>query len=722
VALVALSYALPYIIDPNDYKDDLTALVSKYTGRKLTIGGDLRLSLFPWPRVKASDITLENAEGFGEMPMAQIKAAEIGIRILPLFERRIEVDNVVLGGMSLSLITNDQGETNWGDLLEHKAGEGLALIALVVRGIDVRDSQLIWRDRKTAKHYILNKFNIETGQILSGEPERLVLSFKLLQSGKAYQLPVKLKGRIRFDAQQNKLVMQDVLLNTRLDGVRAELSAPKLEYFIRSMILDVNALAYRISGFPVIVHGKLPTSKLDFKKQRASIPRAVVSAANGQVSISIKGYRLLKAPYLLGRIIAPIFDLRSLLKSFGVDVDTRDPQVLSRASVHAVYEVGGGEINIQSIKAILDDTTLLGSFDILRFDRPSYGFKLNVDNIDLDRYLSAKQIKNMGVGTEAQGVPGGMLFALPAALLRPLNIKGNLNIQSLKMSGLRAQDVRIGVQANDGEIVVSPVSAKLYGGSLSGKIKFDTRGDVPSLSVNETLSRVQMLPLLSAMGISERLVGTGQLNIKIVGHGKDSREVLRSLQGETRFRIRNGVIKGLDVRKLIYDARRLYAELRGEQIKTTIPDETEFKFTEMKGSLVFNNGVASNIDLSIKSPLFRISGNGTADMVAQTMNYLMDVSVVASVRGQGGKELAELKGLSIPVRVSGRFGSLSYKIDKNLWWRRDKEKIAKKLGIGLDQLNLPKEGVNSSLGKGVKDLLEGLLRPESEKGGDSKGE
>jgi len=180
------------------------------------------------------------------------------------------------------------------------------------------------------------------------------------------------------------------------------------------------------------------------------------------------------------------------------------------------------------------------------------------------------------------------------------------------------------------------------------------------------------------------------------------------------------MIKGLDIRKLVLEARRLYAKLRGEEIKTTIPDETEFKFTEMKGTLVFNNGVASNTDLIIKSPLFRISGNGTADMVAQTMNYLMNVSVVGGAQGQGGEGWVELKGLSIPIRITGRFESLRYKIDKNLWWQRDKEKIAKRLGIGVDQLNLPEGGVGQSIGKEVKELLEGLLRQESKKGGDSK--
>jgi AsmA protein len=45
------------------------------------------------------------------------------------------------------------------------------------------------------------------------------------------------------------------------------------------------------------------------------------------------------------------------------------------------------------------------------------------------------------------------------------------------------------------------------------------------------------------------------------------------------------------------------------------------------------------------------------------MNYLAKATVVNSDVGQGGADLGQLKGLTVPVRVSGAFDALSFKIE-----------------------------------------------------------
>ena len=49
ILLIAALAALPFIIDPNDYKDEIAAQVEKATGRNLTLQGDIGLSVhYPW--------------------------------------------------------------------------------------------------------------------------------------------------------------------------------------------------------------------------------------------------------------------------------------------------------------------------------------------------------------------------------------------------------------------------------------------------------------------------------------------------------------------------------------------------------------------------------------------------------------------------------------------------------------------------------------------------
>jgi AsmA protein len=86
-------------------------------------------------------------------------------------------------------------------------------------------------------------------------------------------------------------------------------------------------------------------------------------------------------------------------------------------------------------------------------------------------------------------------------------------------------------------------------------------------------------------------------------------------------------------------------------------------FSELSGSFNIANGVAHNNDLTGKSPLFRLAGAGDIDIGNSRINYLAKPTVVASAKGQGGKELSDLNGITVPVRLVGPFDAIKYEVD-----------------------------------------------------------
>ena len=58
-----------------------------------------------------------------------------------------------------------------------------------------------------------------------------------------------------------------------------------------------------------------------------------------------------------------------------------------------------------------------------------------------------------------------------------------------------------------------------------------------------------------------------------------------------------------------------------------------------------------------------MGGDGDIDIGNENLNYLVKATVVATAAGQGGKELGDLKGLTVPVKLTGPFTSPQYKID-----------------------------------------------------------
>jgi AsmA protein len=86
-------------------------------------------------------------------------------------------------------------------------------------------------------------------------------------------------------------------------------------------------------------------------------------------------------------------------------------------------------------------------------------------------------------------------------------------------------------------------------------------------------------------------------------------------------------------------------------------------FTELTASATIQKGIATNRDLNVKAPLFRLEGAGTINIPQSSLDYLIKVAVVESSTGQGGKDLAALKGLTIPIKISGKFDRPQYSVD-----------------------------------------------------------
>ena len=108
---------------------------------------------------------------------------------------------------------------------------------------------------------------------------------------------------------------------------------------------------------------------------------------------------------------------------------------------------------------------------------------------------------------------------------------------------------------------------------------------------------------------------------------------------------------------------------------------------------MIRNGVAHNDDLSAKAPFLRLGGAGDIDIGAGNLNYLAKAAVVNTSGGQGGKDLESLAGLTIPVRLSGPFDAVKYRIE-----------------FGSIATDAVKQKVEEKLKDGVQDKLKSLFK------------
>ena len=105
----------------------------------------------------------------------------------------------------------------------------------------------------------------------------------------------------------------------------------------------------------------------------------------------------------------------------------------------------------------------------------------------------------------------------------------------------------------------------------------------------------------------------------------------------------------------------------------------------------------------MKSPFIRLAGAGDIDIGQGRINYLAKASVVQSDTGQGGKELGQLRGLTIPVRITGPLENISWKIEVASLINDAVKAKAKA------QLDEKKQELQQKAGDQLKERLKGLF-------------
>ena len=327
-------------------------------------------------------------------------------------------------------------------------------------------------------------------------------------------------------------------------------------------------------------------------------------------------------------------------------------------------------LEITNLALSVDETRLTGSLAIKNFDKPAYRFDLALDQIDLDRYMPAP------APAPASAKPGAAAPAqpveIPLSLLRSLDVQGKLGIQKLKAMNLRSSDVTIQVSAKDGLITLGPNKAKLYNGSYAGRTALDVRGQTPLLTIDESVSGIELAPALKDALQFDKFAGSANLSAKVTAQGLDANRIMETLNGTAAFSVHKGAVKGMDLKKMldtVKTAQRDNLMQKLTELKPQPGDETPF--TQLSGTARITDGVVQNDDLKVQSPdLVNVSGKGSANLPRQTLDYTVTV-------GQ------------YPVNMSGPFSNPKFRVDTSAVLKgkveEKKEEAKKKAEQRLEQ-------------------------------------
>jgi len=325
----------------------------------------------------------------------------------------------------------------------------------------------------------------------------------------------------------------------------------------------------------------------------------------------------------------------------------------------------------------------------------SIQFDLALDRVNLDSYMGTDKGKAPAAG-KAGAPAGGAEEPIDLSALKGLNLKGTLKIDQFIASNVKLEKVNVGVQAASGKVDIHPLAASLYQGNLSGSASVNA--NTQRFSIKSQLDGVAIGPLLRDALDNDLLEGRGNVALDLQTGGNTVSAMKKALAGSAKMTLRDGALKGINLEETIRKARALAQSKPVAEQKAERTERTDL--TELAASFVIKNGVAHNDDLSAKSPLLRLAGSGDVDIGAGTIDYLARVSVVGSSGGQGGKEAADLRGVTVPMKITGTLDAPRFHADLRAAARDvAREKAEEKVKEEKDQLR-----------ERARDRLKGLFK------------
>lgn len=664
VLSIALSLAVLLLVDPNDYRDEIAAAVEEQTGRKLTIDGELDLSVFPCCGVGLGPLALGNPAGWQQQKFAQVERAEIEVKVLPLLLRQeLQVGEIRLDGLELRLIRRTDGLTNWefasdadDDVEVGDEDRDGAEPSLDIAGISVTDGKVEYVDNTTGEKIRLANISFGSGRIRSSEPFDFsagVDADGLLQDTLAR---VRLTGTAELPEQDATAVLTDIELTVAATGADLPDSGAELTLALG-----------RVSGLGA------DTVRIDSLQLEA-----VVDA----LRLQLKGAGELAGsePRFSGTLSIPQFAPRKLLASLSDEpVATADPDALSRFELKGNWSVNGDTAALDNIVGQLDQTGLNGVLKVLSIEREALAFDMQLDNIDADRYLAPESAAESGGASPSSG---NEQLDLPLNQLRALDLDGRLRIGALTFSGARLTAVDITVGADTGLIALRPLTAKLYGGTYDGNVRLNVRGNVPRLAVNERLRNVQMQGLLGDVGSAAPLSGLANLTIQGNAAGNTVNALIKQLQGNVKFDLQEATYSGAD---LWYEIRKARALIKQEPAPAP-PANPVTELQTLAGSLQFADGKLQNRDLSAAVEFLQLTGSGSVNLIDGSLDYGLRARVTETPVFADGTRLDKLTGLTLPVSVTGTLAAPKVGVDAEglateILQQKGREKLLEKLGL-----------------------------------------
>ncbi len=680
--------------DPNQYKAALIRVVKEREHRTLTLPGPIELKLFPPLTLRTGPFTLSERDN----PAVFARAADLRLHLdlFALLRRRLVVDRVVMVRPQLQVRRDAAGRFNFSDLIPRAAppnaddgGPGNRL-GLSVQRLEIDQGTVAYDDDRLQLHGVLSGLDLSASG-LDGGTGAVHLLTTAKSAAPALSARVELRAALLADPAAHRYALRDIAMSVQGDafGLRAvqsqiagsaelttgpalavatsgwtvkatartaggrllDIRATQPAFDFHGDAVEVGGLTAEVAvaGQPALratVHTQAGTgswSDLTVPALQATLQRV---PGKGPADVDLALASPLRVDLAQPRAELPAFRLSGRVAAAG-----RTKPLAVALQGDAAYAGGASRQADFSVQGGVGGSTVKASGG---WRQGVLQLTASIDRLDLADWTRVAAAPSAAAGpARAKSPQAAPEPPIDLAPLRAADVDAQFQIGSLLFRGMQWTAVQATLTGDGKTFRVAPFKAQGFGGSVDAALHIDL--DAQRYRLQQTGRGLSVQPIVQAFTGRDFLLGKADDRVDLSAQGHTWSALLASLAGSARIDLRDGAVKGFSLPAMLHGAHGLLALRRDADFAATAGARTEF--SRLGATFALKDGIASSGDLALQSGVLRVDGRGRFDLPHRTMDVVLVPTLAGTPRGWAAADLATLRRVHVPVRVSGPFAA-----------------------------------------------------------------
>ena len=626
LTLVALAagaiFAITRLIDPNDFKPQISTAAREQANLDVQIPGNLAWSFWPHLGIEVGRTEVRIADD--EQLFAAFDNVRSSVAVMPLLRGAVELSGLYLDGLELNLIETADG-ANWERIgateadavtAEDPAAESQPFdIPVSIPAITVSNGKVRYLNKLDGTDIRVEQMNVSARNFSLTSPFPLEASLRY-QDQADIRIDLAVKGTLSMDLEKNLFRFEQSVIDTTLAGITT---------------LPVQVLARQ-------------SIEAALDEDRISVRDILVEAAGARISGNLELTQLSAKPIFRGALSIAPFDANAALQAIGeAPIETRDPAALKKIAMDMTFSGPENIILLEPLKITLDNSIITGVAGLTNIDTGHVRFNLALDKLVADGYLPpaveeavpADQ-KEVLATTESLLPPLSTEPLLPLEDLRGLKIDGAFSAGVIQMEGIELRNLRVLVRADNGLMEMVEAGGQLMAGSFKSQAALDARTDKPVMTFTASTAGVQIQPIMKMALEDDLFTGILDMTMKFRAEGNSEQALADSSNGTMNMTLAKGTIRGMNLNNAlgagINDMLGQYQvitqflpDVDQGRLPPALKEDTEV--VQLKATARIEDLIAHIDDLQAELDRGTLSGKGFVNLRSQAFDLRMAMKV-----------------------------------------------------------------------------------------------